>query len=265
MRGGLMDVLKQQTLDLYAKFLKLPTFRQCDDVIRQMDDDSGYADFLIEMMKREHDSRQEGARKRAVKAAKFPYIKTFDELDLDRFEHVEKAYLKELASCEFIKERRNIVMIGNPGTGKTHLSIALGIRACNLGMKVRFFTAANLAYSLIEAQDNHSLIRLEKQISSADLLIIDELSYLTFNLHQSELLFKVISDRAERQSVIVSTNLKFSEWVTMFDNKTMISALVGRLTFKSHVLNMNSEKPYRDEHAAVVRKPRKEEDRHGRK
>ena len=260
-----MDGLKKQTLDMYAKLLRVPTFRQCDDIIRQMDDNSGYVDFLIEMMKREYDSRQERARTRSIKAAKFPYLKTFDELELDRFEHLEEAYLKELATCKFIKERRNIVMIGNPGTGKTHLSIALGIKACNLGMKVRFFTAANLANSLIEAQDNRSLMRLEKQIASADLLIIDELSYLTFNLHQSELLFKVISDRAERQSVIVSTNLKFSDWVTMFDNKTMVSALVGRLTFKSHVLNMNSEKPYRDEHAADVGDTGKEVVRHGSK
>ncbi len=141
---------------------------------------------------------------------------------------------------------------GNPGTGKTHLSIALGIKACNLGMKVRFYTAANLANSLIEAQDNKSLIKLERQLDKADLLIIDELSYLTFNLHQSELLFKVISDRSERQSVIVSTNLKFSEWTTMFENKTMVAAMVGRLTFMSHVLNMNSTNPYRDEHAAAI-------------
>ena len=121
-------------------------------------------------------------------------------------------------------------------------------------MKVRFFTAANLANSLIEAQDNRALMKLEKQLASADLLIIDELSYLTFNLHQSELLFKVISDRAERQSVIVSTNLSFSEWTTMFENTTMVAALVGRLTYKSHVLNMNSEHPYREEFAATGRK-----------
>ncbi len=112
--------------------------------------------------------------------------------------------------------------------------------------------AADLANSLIEAQDSRSLMRLEKQLSKADLLIIDELSYLTFNLHQSELLFKVISDRSERQSVIVSTNLAFSDWTSMFDNKTMVAALVGRLTFRSHVLNMNSDNPYREEHAAIT-------------
>ena len=115
---------------------------------------------------------------------------------------------------------------------------------------MKFFTAANLSNQLIEAQDNHKLLKLEKQILRADLLIIDELSYLTFNRHQSELLFKVIADRSERQSVIVSTNLKFSEWTTMFENVTMVSAMVDRLTFRSHVLNMNSEHPYRTQFAA---------------
>ena len=249
-----MNELKDQTIAMYAKQLRLPTFRNYEDIIRQMDPESGYADFLIELMKNEYDTRQTASRQRAIKAARFPYIKTFDELELDRFEHLEAANLKELATCDFIRKRQNIVMIGNPGTGKTHLSIALGIKACSLGMRVRFFTAANLANSLIEAQDNRSLMRLEKQLEKADLLIIDELSYLTFNLHQSELLFKIISDRAERQSVIVSTNLKFSDWTTMFENKTMVAALVGRLTFRSHVLNMNSRNPYRTEHAAVIQK-----------
>ena len=127
-------------------------------------------------------------------------------------------------------------------------------------MNVKFYTAANLSNELIEAQDNHKLVRLEKQISQADLLIIDEISYLTFNRHQSELLFKVVADRAERRSVIVSTNLRFSEWTSMFENQTMVTALIDRLTFRSHVLNMNSDNPYRAEHAAVVSGDGKEAD-----
>ena len=252
-----MNTLINESIDFYAKLLKVPTFRNYEEIVRQLDKKASYGDFLLEVMKNEYDARQAATRNRAVKVAKFPYLKTYDELELSRFEHIDEAYMNELATCDFIKQRKNIVMIGNPGTGKTHLSIALGINACKLGMKVRFFTAANLANSLIEAQDNKSLMRLEKQLEKADLLIIDELSYLTFNLHQSELLFKIISDRAERQSVIVSTNLKFSDWTSMFENKTMVAALVGRLTFMSHVLNMNSDNPYRDEHAAVIDKGRK--------
>jgi DNA replication protein DnaC len=237
------------SIEMYSKHLKTPTFNQYEEVIRQLDKTQGYEDFLLNLLKLEYDSRTEKSRQRKVKTAGFPYLKTFDELDVSRFEHMSEPFLRELASCDFIKKRQNIVMIGNPGTGKTHLSIALGIRACTQGINVKFYTAANLANELIEAQEYKKLVRLEKQISKAELLIIDELSYLTFNRHQSELLFKVIADRAERQSVIVSTNLKFSDWISMFENKTMVTALIDRLTFRSHVLNMNSSNPYRTERA----------------
>lgn len=234
-----------QTIELYAKQLRTPTFNHYEDILRQLGPDQGYEDFLIALMKMELDSRMESSQRRKIRAAGFPYIKTMDELDFSRFEHINEAFIRELASCDFVSKRQNVVMIGNPGTGKTHLSIALGIRACMQGMNVKFYTAANLSNELIEAQEYKKLLRLEKQISKAELLIIDELSYLTFNRHQSELLFKVIADRSERQSVIVSTNLKFSDWVTMFENTTMLTALVDRLTFRSHVLNLNSDRPYR--------------------
>lgn len=247
-----MNELKAQAIELYAKQLRTPMFNKYPDIVRQLDKNQGYEDFLIELMKLELDSRQESTRKRRIKQAGFPYIKTMDELDYSRFEHLDESFLKELASCDFVDRKQNVVMIGNPGTGKTHLSIALGVKACMQGMNVKFYTAANLSNELIEAQDNHRLTRLEKQIAKADLLIIDELSYLTFNRHQSELLFKVVADRAERKSVIVSTNLRFSEWTTMFENQTMVTALIDRLTFRSHVLNMNSDNPYRAEHAAVT-------------
>lgn len=247
-----MNELQAQTIELYAKQLRIPMFNNYHDVIRQLNKEEGYEDFLIHLMKAELNSRQESTRKRKIKTAGFPYIKTMDELDIARFEHMDEAFIKELSTCDFVANKQNIVMIGNPGTGKTHLSIALGVKACLQGMNVKFYTAANLSNELIEAQDNHKLVRLEKQISKADLLIIDELSYLTFNRHQSELLFKVVADRSERRSVIVSTNLRFSEWTSMFENQTMVTALIDRLTFRSHVLNMNSDNPYRAEHAAVV-------------
>ena len=237
------------TIEMYSKQLRIPTFNHYEDIIRQLGANKGYDEFLIGLMKMELDSRMGSSQKRRIRAAGFPYIKTMDELDCSRFEHISEAFVHELGSCDFVSKRQNIVMIGNPGTGKTHLSIALGIKACMQGMNVKFYTAANLSNELIEAQEYKKLLRLEKQVAKADLLIIDELSYLTFNRHQSELLFKVIADRSERQSVIVSTNLKFSDWITMFENTTMVTALIDRLTFRSHVLNMNSEHPYRADHA----------------
>jgi DNA replication protein DnaC len=242
--------MSTQTIELYSKQLRLPTFNHYSEIIRQLESNKSYEEFLIALMKLELESRIESSQKRKTRMASFPYTKTLDEIDPSHFEHISEVFIHQLASCDFVSKRQNIVMIGNPGTGKTHLSIALGVKACMQGMNVKFYTAANLSNELIEAQEDKKLMRIEKQLSKIDLLIIDELSYLTFNRHQSELLFKVIADRAERKSVIVSTNLKFSDWITMFENTTMVTALIDRLTFKSHVLNMNSDHPYRSEHSS---------------
>jgi len=131
--------------------------------------------------------------------------------------------------------------MGNPGMGKTHLSIALGILACNDGYRVRFYSAPALANELVEAQENHSLSRVQRQLSKVDLLILDDLSYLSFSRQQSELLFQVISERAERASLIISTNLEFSKWVQFFGDPMLTAALVDRVTHRAHILNMNGE------------------------
>ena len=223
-----MNEANRQLISMYAKQLRTPTFNQFEDVARQLTSDQGYEDFLIALMRAELENRQERNRQRKIKQARFPYVKTIDEFDCDRLEHVTEAQIRELASCDFVTNKQNIVMIGNPGTGKTHLSVALGMKACMQGLNVRFYTAANLSNELIEALDTHRLLKLEKQIATCDLLIIDEMSYLTFNRHQSELLFKVIADRSERKSIITSTNLPFSEWMTMFENPTMVAAMIDR-------------------------------------
>lgn len=235
-----------ESISLYSKQLKLPTFLNYEDVIRQLDKDKSYADFLLELLKTESSQRQENNQKRRIKAAKYPYIKTIDEYDLSRLKHVKEPFVWELAGCDYIDKCQNVVMIGNPGTGKTHLSIGLGMKACMNGYSVRFYTAASLATELVEASDYKRLTKLERQLASVDLLIIDELSYLSFNRHQSDLLFKVISDRSEKGSIIITTNLEFSRWTELFDNPTMVSALVDRITFRSHVLNMNGDS-YRKE------------------
>src|SRR5699024_7413332 len=143
--------------------------------------------------------------------------------------------------CGVFQQSENVIMIGNPGRGKTHLSIALGLKACTRGYNVLFKNAATLSTELCEAKDNYHLGKLERTLAKADLLILDELSYLSFNRHQSELLFKVISDRSEKSSTIVTTNLPFSKWTELFENTTMVAALIDRLTFRSHVLDMNGD------------------------
>jgi len=238
----------REAIKLYAKQLKAPTFPDYESVIRQLSPNAGYDTFLCTLLKLEVMHRQEASQRRRIKQARFPYAKTLDEFDSQRLEHVSAAVIGELAAGDFICRRQNVIMIGNPGSGKTHLSIGLGLKACFAGFSVRFTTAVNLANELAEAAQFHRLSKLEKSLAKTDLLIIDELSYLTFNRHQSEMLFQVISERSERASVIITTNLAFSRWTELFDNEMMVAALIDRITFRSHILNMNVQESYRLAH-----------------
>lgn len=236
-----MDTISEQ-IKLYAKHLKVPTFAEYEEILRQTNPKAGFGDLLLNLMKAESDSRQENQNRRRLRKASFPYLKTMEEFDVKQLNGaVSPVFLQELGTCKFIQERQNIVMIGNPGRGKTHLAIALGLRACAQGFDVLFKNAATLSTELCEARDNYQLGRLERNLAKADLLILDELSYLSFNRHQSELLFKAISDRSEKSSTIVTTNLPFSKWTDLFENTTMVAALIDRLTFRSHILDMNGE------------------------
>lgn len=231
---------REEQIRLLARQLKIPTFGNYPDILRQCKSDADFSDLLLELMMAESASRQENQTKRRLKAAGFPFQKTLDEFDMSQLnDSVSPLFLRELASCRFVQERKNVVMIGNPGRGKTHIAIALGIRACLQGFRVLFKNASTLSVELTEARDNYQLGKLERQLEKTDLLILDELSYLSFNRYESDLLFKVLSDRSERTSTIVTTNLPFSRWTELFENTTMVSALVDRLTFRSHVLDMN--------------------------
>lgn len=231
---------REEQIRMLARQLKIPTFGNYSDILRQCKSDADFSDLLLELMLAESASRQENQTKRRLKAAGFPFQKTLDEFDMSQLnDSVTPVFLRELASCRFIQERKNVVMIGNPGRGKTHIAIALGIRACLQGFRVLFKNASTLSVELTEARDNYQLGKLERQLEKTDLLILDELSYLSFNRYESDLLFKVLSDRSERTSTIVTTNLPFSRWTELFENTTMVSALVDRLTFRSHVLDMN--------------------------
>ena len=231
-----------ELIRLYTKQLKIPSFTEYQEVLWQEDPSSGFADLLLKLMKMETAIRQENQNRRRIKVAGFPHMKTMEEFDCSQLnEAVSPPFLQELASCQFIQNRQNVLMIGNPGRGKTHLAIALGLKACTQGYNVLFKNAATRSTELCEAKDNYHLGKLERMLDKADVLILDELSYHSFNRHQSELLFKVISDRREKSSTIVTTNLLFSKWTELFENTTMVAALIDRLTFRSHVLDMNGD------------------------
>ena len=241
--------LVEEQIQLYAKQLKIPTFSHYEEVLRRTSPDQTFAELLLFLLKAEYEQRQENKNQRRLKQAGFPYTKTLDELDVSRYSsQITEMFMMELASCRFIDDKKNIVMMGNPGRGKTHLAIGLGLKACAAGMSVLFKNASALSTDLTEARDTYVLGKLEKKIQKADLLIIDEMGYVRFDRYQSELLFKVIADRSECGSIIVTTNLPFSEWTTLFENTAMVTALVDRLTFHSYILDMNGDS-YRLEQA----------------
>ena len=238
-----------EQVKILAKQLKVPTFAQYPDFIRQAGSKADFGKLLLSLMENEYEQRQENQNRRRLKQAGLPYTKTLEELDLSRYSgKITDIFVNELASCRFIKEKKNLIMLGNPGRGKTHMAIGLALKACSMGMSVLFKNASSLSTELMEARDSYVLGKLERRIQRADLLVLDEMGYVSFDRFQSELLFKVIADRSERGSIIVTTNLPFSEWTTLFENTAMVAAMVDRLTFQSYILDMNG-KSYRLEQA----------------
>lgn len=229
-----------ELIRLYARQLKLPTITRYEEILRQAEDQGyGYEQFLQVLLAREIEQRQQNQQLRRIRTARFPVKKSLDDFDFKMLQHVEEALVWQLATGEFIDKHENIIAIGNPGTGKSHLMTGLGIRLCKLKYRVRFYTAADLAAELTEAQANHRLTRLEQSLEKVDLLILDELSYLTFTKPQAELLFHQLSVRNERGSVAITTNLEFSRWEEFFPDSMLTAALIDRLTHHAHILNMN--------------------------
>ena len=237
-----MENVVSQQIKLLSKSMKLATFVNYEQTVRESNEGQlSYDEFLLPLLEKEATNRKYNKLLRLKRMAKFPYEKSFEEFDFTKLKHVDQAFIMQLSACDYVVAKENVLLIGNPGTGKTHLSIALGLKACQKGMKVTFITAANLATQLLEAENNHRLGKYLRQLSKVDLLILDELSYLTFNKYQSELLFQVISERSERGSLIISTNLEFSKWEEFFPDTMLTNALIDRVTYKSHILNMNGD------------------------
>ncbi len=249
----MIDPIHEQ-IQIFAKLLKIPTFCAYADVLRQAGQSTDFGTLLLALMKREAEKRHENQKIRLSKQAGFPYTKTIEELDLGQYSgNLTDIFVQELASCQFIKDKKNLVLFGNPGRGKTHLAIGLGLKACEAGQSVLFKNAATLCRELTEARDAYILGRIENKIQRMDLLIIDEMGYVSFDRSQSELLFKIVADRSERGSIIITTNLAFSAWTDLFQNSALVTALIDRLTFKSYLIDMNGES-YRLEQTRKMQK-----------
>jgi len=233
-------LLKEQIIH-YSKELRLPSFRKDYQVKAQQaaQDNQAYEEYLLDLMKTEYATRIENRKKQRVRSAAFPYKKYLQ--DLDRTELPKDAIKKlgQLERLDFIKKGQNVVLAGNPGTGKTHLAIALGIKACMEDYKVLFTTVTRLITQIKESRSDKWRRQLENRFEKYDLVICDEFGYISFDKEAAELLFTHLSLRAGRKSTIITTNLSFDRWNEIFGDPVLTAAMVDRLTHKAFLVNMN--------------------------
>lgn len=223
----LLKELHLGSCDIYAVMKELGPGRPADEV-------------LLAYLSQVKEQRRTARAQRLIREAGFPRVKTLDDLELDSFGgQITADLLSELASCRFVDEHRNLVVAGGTGRGKTHLAIGVGRCACELGHRVMFRHVLNLVTELDEAREQAAQARLWERLLHADLLIIDELGYTRLSRAQSDLLFKIISDRSERSSTLVTTNLSFSQWEQMFEEPAQLEAMIDRLTYSAILLDVH--------------------------
>jgi len=252
-----MDVTTQ-LLKAHLKQLRLPAMvAELEKLSREAAaSNQSYEQFLLQLTEVELASRAANALTSRINQADFPVAKDFDTYDFSVLPNLPKPKLLELARGEWIEEKYNCCFIGSPGTGKTHLAIALGQAACRAGYRVRFFTAAALVSKLEQAQKQYTLDRFLGQLDRAELLICDELGYVSFSRAGVELLFRVFTDRYERSSLLITGNLAFGDWGQVFQGERMTAALLDRLTHRCHIFEMNGES-YRFRESMKAKKGRK--------
>jgi DNA replication protein DnaC len=232
-----------QEITRYSKELRMPVFRRD---FKQLAKDAAqerinYEEFLLRLMGREFEVRAENRKKAQIRQACFPAKMYLNELDRDQLPTDAKEKLPLLERLDFIESGQNIILAGNPGTGKTHVAVGLGLKACLQGYKVMFTSVHRLLTQLRESHSERTLRQLEIKFEKYDLVICDEFGYVSFDKEGSELLFNHLSLRAGRKSTIITTNLGFDRWEEIFGDPVLTAALVDRLTHKAHLVNMNGE------------------------
>jgi DNA replication protein DnaC len=238
-----MSAAPQVLLAHHLKALKLPTFlREHDKLARQgAAEGVDHLRYLLRLAELELIEREGRMVERRIRAAHFPAVKSLDSFDFPAIPSLNKALVLELARGEYGERRENVIALGNSGTGKTHVALGLGLAACQRGLSVGFTTAAALVHELLEARDEKRRLRLQKQLAGYKLLIIDELGFVPLSKSGAELLFEIFSQRYERGSTLVTSNLPFDEWTEVLGSERLTGALLDRLTHHVHILEMNGE------------------------
>lgn len=227
----------------HLKKLKLPTvLREHEKIARQCAEGNiDHVRYLARLVELELLDREARMIDRRIKTARFPAHKTLDSFNFDAIPRLNKKLVLELARGEFVSRQENVIALGPSGVGKTHVAIGLGIAACQRGVKTRFVTAAALVSEMIEARDDRRLQRFQKALAACELLIIDELGFVPLSKTGAELLFELISQRYERGSTIITSNLPFDEWTATFGDERLTGALLDRLTHHVTILEMNGD------------------------
>ena len=227
----------------YLKTLKLPTFQREYQKLARLCATEGvdHVGYLLRLSEREMIERDRRKVERRIKAAKFPVVKSLDSFDFAAIPKLNKMQVLELARCEWIERRENVIALGPSGTGKTHVALGLGLAACQKGLSVGFTTAAALVSEMMEARDERRLLRFQKQMAAYQLLIIDELGFVPLSKTGAELLFELISQRYERAANLITSNLPFDEWTETLGSERLTGALLDRITHHVNILEMNGD------------------------
>ncbi|MFW6224440.1 MAG: IS21-like element helper ATPase IstB [Bacteroidota bacterium] len=231
----------KEKITAYTKELRLPAIRNnyATHAREAIKDKSGYEDYLLALLEDEFETRIKNRKSARIRQAGFPYKKYLQDLQREELPENAQAKIDTLESLEFIKNGQNVILAGNPGTGKTHLSVGLGIKACMEDYRVFFTTVPRLITQIRESRSQKTLRTLEGRFEKFDLVICDEFGYISFDKEGAEMLFSHLSLRAGRKSTIITTNLSFDRWSEIFGDPVLTAAMVDRLTHKAHIINMN--------------------------
>jgi DNA replication protein DnaC len=238
-----MNQKLNQQIDYYSRQLRLPAFRSqySEQAKAAAQNNYSFERFLLDLMITEYDGRLIRRKKQRIRRAGFPYKKQLHDLIKEDLPDDAQNKLASLERLDFIKDGQNLILAGNPGTGKTHIAIGLAIKACTRDFTVLFTTIPRLITQINEARSQKILRTLESRFEKYDLVVCDEFGYISFDKYAAELLFTHLSLRAGRKSTIITTNLSFDRWTEIFGDEVLTAAMVDRLTHKAILVNMNGK------------------------